>query len=123
MPLIEVLASLDGELYVGSTLVVVTGASRHDWCPALGALQRRGVKVVCVVMDAASFGGASNEDALVSLAGNGVVSYSVELGCDISDALSTPFERRVVLDGGEQTASDGVGEESESAGSRHGVGK
>ena len=123
VPLIEVLASLDGELYVGSTLVVVTGARRDDWCPALGALQRRGVKVVCVVMDAASFGGASNEDALASLAGNGVVSYSVELGCDISDALSTPFERRVVLDGVEQTASDGVGEESASAGSRHGVGK
>ena len=94
VPLLDVLASLDGELYVGSTLVVVTGARQGDWCTALGALQRRGVKVISVVMDAASFGGMSNSDALESLAGNGVVAYRVEEGSDISEALSTPFERR-----------------------------
>lgn len=103
VPMLEVLASLDGELYVGSTLVVVTGASQGDWCAALGALQRRGVKVICVVLDAASFGGAQNEDALESLAGYGVVAYRVQEGSDISDALSAPFERRGVFDSVGQT--------------------
>ena len=109
VPLVDALASLDADLYVGSTLVVVTGARHGDWCTALGTLQRRGVKVICVVMDAASFGGASNEDALVSLAGNGVISYRVTLGCDISDALSVPFERRIGYDGIEMAEPEAEG--------------
>ena len=109
VPLVDALASLDADLYVGSTLVVVTGACHGDWCTALGTLQRRGVKVICVVMDAASFGGASNEDVLVSLAGNGVISYRVTLGCDISDALSAPFERRIGYDGIEMAEPEAEG--------------
>ena len=94
LPLLDVLASLDGELRVGSTLVVVTAAQHGDWCDALGMLQRRGVKVVCVAMDSDSFGGISNEDVYPSLAGNGVSSFRIQLGDDISTALSVPAEQR-----------------------------
>lgn len=97
IPLLDVLASLDSELLVGATLVVVTAARNEAWTDALGVLQRRGVKVICVALDRESFGDASNEDVFASLAGNGVNSYRIRLGDDISTALSVSAEHRDVV--------------------------
>ena len=94
VPLLDVLASLDSELLVGATLVVVTAARNAAWTDALGVLQRRGVKVICVALDRESFGGASNEDVFASLAGNGVNSYRIRSGDDISTALSVSADHR-----------------------------
>ena len=112
VPLVNVLAGLDSELYVGSTLVVVTAAQGDGWEEAAGVLQRRGVKVVCVVMDTASFGGESNEAAFASLASRGVTSYRVRMGDDVSAALSAPVEHRRVAVADEST---GAGDEDDAA--------
>lgn len=90
VPLLQVLAALDDSLRVGSTLVVVTAAQPDGWQNALGALQRRGVRVACVALDRASFGGESNEAVYAELVGNGIMTYRIEQGRDISSALSTP---------------------------------
>lgn len=97
VPLVDVLASLDSELLVGSTLVVVTAARNDAWTNALGVLQRRGVKVICVAMDRESFGDEPNEDVFASLAGNGVNSHRIHLGDEISTALSVPAEQRAEI--------------------------
>lgn len=110
VPLMDLLASLDSELLVGATLVVVTAARNDAWTDALGVLQRRGVKVICVAMDRASFGDSPNEEVFASLAGNGVNSYRIGLGDDISTALSVSAEHR----GG--IGRTGAQREAESAG-------
>ena len=89
VPIIQALAALDRDLFVSSTIVVVTAASDGDWIDALGTLQRRGVQVICIVMDRESFGGESNAAVILRLSMSGVTTYRVYLGDDIADALST----------------------------------
>lgn len=89
VPIIEALAALDRELFVSSTVVVITAANDGDWIDALGTLQRRGVQVICIVMDRESFGGESNDSVIPRLSMSGVTTYRVYLGDDIADALST----------------------------------
>ena len=61
--LLEILAVLDRELFVSSTVVVITAANEGNWIDALVVLRRRGVQVICIVLDRQSFGGESNESA------------------------------------------------------------
>ena len=88
-PIIQVLAALDRDLFVSSTIVVVTAAGDGDWIDALGTLRRRGVQVICIVMDRESFGGEPNDSVIPRLSMSGVTTYRVYHGDDIADALST----------------------------------
>ncbi len=88
VPIIDVLATVDRELFVSSTIVVITAATDGEWIDALGTLQRRGVQVICIVLDRESFGGESNDDVIPRLSMSGVTTYRVYLGDDIADALS-----------------------------------
>lgn len=89
VPIIQALATLDRDLFVSSTAVVITAANDGDWIDALGTLQRRGVQVICIVLDRESFGGESNASVIPRLSMSGVTTYRVYQGDDIADALST----------------------------------
>ena len=87
--IMEILAVLDRELFVSSTVVIVTAAGEGDWIDALGVLRRRGIQVICIVLDRQSFGGDSNETAIPRLSTAGITTYRISKGDDITDALGT----------------------------------
>ncbi len=87
--IMETLAVLDRELFVSSTVVVITAADESNWIDALGVLRRRGVQVICIVLDRESFGGESNESVFPRLSMAGITTYRIYNGEDITDALGT----------------------------------
>ncbi len=89
-PLLDILAELEREFSQSSSLVLISGATDGEWTRAVGGLQRRGVRVTAVMLDSASFGGQSNEEAISSLVGGGVTTYRVRKGDSIADALAAP---------------------------------
>ncbi len=91
VPIIDLLASIDRDLYINTTLVVVTAAPDGGWVRALASLQGRGLRVICVAMDRESFGGDASSDAHSSLLAQGIITYRVQKGDDISQALANPM--------------------------------
>ena len=87
VPIMEALAVLDRDLFVSSTVIVITAASEGQWIEALGVLQRRGVHVICIVLDRKSFGGESNETVIPRLSMSGATTYRIYKGDDITEAL------------------------------------
>lgn len=87
--IMDTLAVLDRELFVSSTIVVITAAGEGNWIDALGVLRRRGIQVICIVLDRESFGGESNESTFPRLSMAGITTYRVYQGEDITDALGT----------------------------------
>lgn len=73
----------------GTTLVVVTASTRVDWIPSAQTLTRRGIRPLCVLIDAQSFGGTvSPEETLKRLQIARVPTVVVQRGDDIGRALS-----------------------------------
>ena len=89
IPIMDALAALDRELFVSSTIVVITAADEGNWVDALGTLRNRGVQVICIVLDCESFGGDSNASVIPRLAMSGITTYRIYKGEDITDALGT----------------------------------
>ena len=89
IPMIQALATLDRELFVSSTVIVITAAKEGEWIDALGTLQQRGIQVICIMLDRESFGGEPNASAIPRLSMSGVTTYRVYSGDNITDALST----------------------------------
>ncbi len=70
--------------------VIITPSNSRDWHEGLRHLQRRGVQVAVVGMDAASFEDRpSDEDSLALLEGAGVAVVRVKCGEDISQVLES----------------------------------
>ena len=109
-PIMEILAVLDRELFVSSTVVVITAANEGNWIDALGVLRRRGVQVICVVLDRQSFGGESNESAIPRLAISGITTYRVSIGDDITDALGNTADADAAAARISALYSSGVGQ-------------
>ncbi len=88
-PITDVLAA---ELHLfprGTTIIVVTPTTWNEWLPAARQLARRGLRVVTVLVNPASFGGArSNDQLAVTLAANGLAAYQVNCGDDLTAVLS-----------------------------------
>ena len=84
----DTLALLDRELFVSSTVVLITAANEGNWIDALGVLRRRGIQVICIVLDRGSFGGESNESVLPRLSMSGITTYRIHKDEDITDALA-----------------------------------
>ncbi len=89
VPIMDALAVLDRELFVSSTIVVITAADEGDWIDALGTLRRRGVQVICIILDRESFGGEPNDSVIPRLSMSGITTYRIYKGDDITDALGT----------------------------------
>jgi uncharacterized protein (DUF58 family) len=75
--------------------IVITPSNSRDWHESLRHLQRRGVQVAVVGLDAASFEHRpADEDTLVLLEGAGIPVLRVKCGASISEALERDPEAR-----------------------------
>ncbi len=92
VPLIDAIAEIDHELYVSSTLVLITAAQDGEWIEALETLQKRGTRVIAILIDRESFGGETNADALARLTAAGITAFRVKNGDNIRDALRSPID-------------------------------
>jgi uncharacterized protein (DUF58 family) len=89
IPLTQVLLSEGERLGRGVTLVVITPSLDPTWVAATRDLARRGVRLVAIVVDPESFGGAGDAaDILAELQASRVPAYLVHNGDDLPTALS-----------------------------------
>jgi uncharacterized protein (DUF58 family) len=73
----------------GTTVIVVSATTRESWATAAQQLARRGLRVVTVLIDPESFGGARSAAPLaMMLQAGGTGAYIVRNGDDITAALS-----------------------------------
>ncbi len=73
----------------GTTVIVVTASAEDHWATTARAMSRRGLRVVSVLVDPASFGGARSSAGLADLLqANHQVAYTVNRGDDLTAALS-----------------------------------
>ena len=74
----------------GTTIIVVTPSTREDWIKTSREQTRRGLRVVTVLVDPASFGGRTSPGRLAELLrAGGVATYTVRRGDDLTTALSS----------------------------------
>lgn len=74
----------------GTTIIVVSPTTREQWGTASRQLARRGLRVVTVLVDPSTFGGRrSNASLATVLQANGMVTYMVQNGDDLTAVLST----------------------------------
>ena len=73
----------------GTTVIVVTPTNSEKWATSARQLVRRGLRVVTILIDPGSFGGRKSSAGLESiLQGNGMASYRVQCGDDLTAVLS-----------------------------------
>jgi uncharacterized protein (DUF58 family) len=78
--------------------IVITPSSSRDWHEGLRHLQRRGVKVAVVGLDAATFDGSPpDEDTLALLEGAGIPVARVKRGDSLIHVLESSHEARYAL--------------------------
>lgn len=74
----------------GTTVIVVTPNPGEEWASAARQLTRRGLRVVSVLVNAASFGGRRSSEPLAELLrANNLVAYLVNAGDDLTAVLSS----------------------------------
>jgi uncharacterized protein (DUF58 family) len=89
IPLAQVLLSEGERLGRGVTLVAITPSLDRTWVAAARDLSRRGVRMVAIVVDPESFGGAgAAEDIIGELQASSMPTYLAREGDDLSRALS-----------------------------------
>jgi uncharacterized protein (DUF58 family) len=88
---------LDAESHVfprGTTVIIITPSNREDFATGVRALSGRGLRIVTVLIDAASFGGRhSSESLLEMLRASNIVSYHVQCKDDLTTVLSAGKSR------------------------------
>src|SRR5947209_9258726 len=91
--------ALDALHFGRNTLaIVITPSNSRDWHEGLRHLQRRGVKVAVVGLNAASFeGGPQDEDTLALLEGAGIPIARIKCGESIALALDSSHDTRYAL--------------------------
>jgi uncharacterized protein (DUF58 family) len=73
----------------GTTVIVVTPTNSEKWATSARQLVRRGLRVVTILIDPESFGSRKSSAGLESvLQGNGLASYRVRCGDDLTAVLS-----------------------------------
>lgn len=89
VPLADALALESQQLPRWTTLIIVTAAADMQWVLAAQGLKRHGLRVVAVVVDAASFGGYNRNAGVVeALWGAGIPAFRVQFGDDLVSVLS-----------------------------------
>lgn len=73
----------------GTTIIAVTAITRDTWSVAARQLARRGLRIVTVLVNPASFGSTRSADGLAAaLQANGMVTYVVNNGDDLTAVFS-----------------------------------
>lgn len=82
----------------GSTVIVVTPNPREEWATAARQLTRRGLRVVTILVNPASFQGSRSAEPLYTLLQmTGQVAYLVNNGDNLTNALSRSAAQNTVL--------------------------
>lgn len=88
VPLADLLNQESGGFGRRSTVIVITPSTEESWVAVLESLVERGVKVVVVALEAASFGGRQSPLlAFSALAAGSLPTYWVRRGDDLAAAL------------------------------------
>lgn len=78
----------------GATVIVVTPTLQERWTIIARLLTRRGLRVVTVLIDPGSFGGPESNAGLYQLLlANGITSYQVRCGDNLTSVLSSGYSR------------------------------
>lgn len=81
----------------GATVIVVTPTTREDWVLHAREVMRRGLRLVTVLVNPASFGGPTSSEGLYALLqANGVLTYWINYGDNLSEVLSRGGKRLYV---------------------------
>lgn len=89
VPISDLLSAESQMFPRGTTVIVVTPTTRSRWAAASQQLARRGLRMVTVFIDPASFGGMRSSASVAELlTGSGMVSYTVQNGDDLTAVLS-----------------------------------
>lgn len=92
IPLSQLLTLESSQMGRGTTVIIVTPSMHEDWILTTQQLLQRGLRVIVVLIDAASFGGRSGTQAAAAqLTGTGIPTYLVHKGDDLQLALSKSF--------------------------------
>ncbi len=87
--LTDVLLAETSRFQRGSTLVVVTPTTDRDWAMSARELQRRGFRVLTVLVDPAGFGSQfSGQNLYELMQASNLVTYKVEEGDDVAKVLN-----------------------------------
>ena len=88
VPLDQALAQEESLFGRYSSLIIITSSHREDWVLGLSQLLREGIRIEVLLLDASSFGSRySNSNVLVELLAQGIPTYSIKRGDDLSQAL------------------------------------
>ena len=94
VPIADVLHAESHLFPRGTTVIVVTPTTRESWPTAARQLVRRGLRVVTVLVNPASFGGSQSTDKVyMMLQASGMVVYMVNAGDDLTAVLSHSVKR------------------------------
>jgi uncharacterized protein (DUF58 family) len=89
IPLAQVMAAEGMHLGRGTTVVVITSSPDEDWVITSRHLERRGLRMIAVLIAPDSFGGEWEvEKVMAELAAGGTPTYLVREGDDLAAALS-----------------------------------
>ncbi|MFW6068717.1 MAG: DUF58 domain-containing protein [Chloroflexota bacterium] len=94
VPIANVLDAQSSLLPRGTTVIVVTPTTSERWVGAARQQMRRGLRVVTVLVNPASFGGPrSNEGLYQLLQATGITTYLINNGDDMTSVLSSGRQR------------------------------
>jgi uncharacterized protein (DUF58 family) len=89
VPITDVLHAESHLFPRGTTIIVVTPTTRENWATGARQLARRGLRVVTVLVNPASFGSRHSADGLLGLLqASNMVTYLVNRGDDLTAVLS-----------------------------------
>jgi uncharacterized protein (DUF58 family) len=89
IPLAQAMAAEGLHLVRGTTIIVITPSTSRDWVAASRHLERRGLRVIAVLIAPDSFGGEKGmEEVMAELVAAGTTTYIVREGDDLTKALS-----------------------------------
>ena len=89
IPLAQVMAAEGMHLGRGTTVVVITSSPDEDWVITSRHLERRGLRMIVVLIAPDSFGGEWEvEEVMAELAAGGTPTYLIKEGDDLAAALS-----------------------------------
>jgi uncharacterized protein (DUF58 family) len=92
IPLTELIRAEAQQLPRGTSVIVITPSNDIRWVVAARQMERAGLRVVCVVIDSATFGGQDGAGALASqMAATGIPTYLIQYDRPLEDALAHPY--------------------------------
>lgn len=89
IPFDELLSAQCQSLVRGTTVITITPSTSLQWVVTIRQMERAGLRVVAVVIDAASFGGEEGSEALINqLNTMGLTAILIKRGDSLEEALS-----------------------------------